>query len=263
MFFKTNDGVKISYTDTGEKNKNTVLCIPGIGASHQLWNKAVELFNHKYRVIVIDPRNQGLSERTYKGQRIARLGMDLEELLNYLNLDKVILIGNSMGAAVIWANISLFTSKKISAVVDLDQSPKMVTDETWRYGFKDLDWTNFPDYLKLDMGRATYKRIDNEMRDKAKAEYQKYPYNPEDDFDLLCDHAEQDWRSLLIDFKIPMLILAGENSPYFNSDFARVVAGMNDKFSYEVIRDCGHVIQAEQPEKMYEAVIEFLKNNNI
>lgn len=262
MFFKTNDSVKISYTDTGEEDKEAVICIPGIGASHELWNEAVKLLNNQYRVIVMDPRNQGLSERTYKGQRISRLGMDLEELLDHLKLDKVILIGNSMGAAVIWANLSLFTSRRVNAIIDLDQSPKMVKDETWRYGFKDLDWTNFPDYLKLDMGRATYKRIDNEMRTKAKAEYASHPYNSEDDFDLLCDHASQDWRSLLIDLKVPMLILAGENSPYFNSDFARVVAGMNDKFSYKIIKDCGHVIQAEQPEKMYDAIIEFLKNNN-
>lgn len=67
MFFKTNDSVKISYTDTGEEDKEAVICIPGIGASHELWNEAVKLLNNQYRVIVMDPRNQGLSERTYKG----------------------------------------------------------------------------------------------------------------------------------------------------------------------------------------------------
>lgn len=263
MFFKTNDNVKISYTDTQKQDKQAIICIPGIGASHELWNKAVELFSDEYRVIVMDPRNQGLSERTYKGQRISRHGMDLAELIAHLDLNKVILIGNSMGAAIIWAYISLFTSKNVAAVVDLDQSPKMVSDESWRYGFKDLDWTNYPDLLKLDMGRATYKRISEEMRNLAKAEYASHPYHPEDNFDLLRDHAEQDWRSLFVDFKIPMLVLAGENSPYFNCNFAQVVAQMNDRFSYKVISDCGHVIQAEQPEKMHEAVVEFLQKNKI
>lgn len=262
MFFKTNDGVKIRYTDTGEEDRQAIICIPGIGASHHLWDKAVKLFNDQYRVIVMDPRNQGLSERTYKGQRISRHGMDLNELIEHLNLDHVILIGNSMGAGIMWSYLSLFGSNKVALGVDLDQSPKMVTDETWRYGFKNLDWTNYPDLLRLDLGRATYKRIDSSMRDLAKEEYKEYPYNPEDNFDLLRDHAEQDWRSLFIDLKIPMLFLAGENSPYFNSDFAQVSAGMNDKFAYKVIPDCGHVIQAEQPELMHDAVIEFLQKIN-
>lgn len=260
MFFKTNDGVKINYTDTGEEERQAIVCLPGIGASHHLWDEAVKLFNQKYRVIVMDPRNQGLSERTYKGQRISRHGMDLNELIEHLNLDKVIIIGNSMGAAIMWSYLSLFGSSRVIAGVDLDQSPKMVSDETWRYGFKDLDWTNYPDMLRLDLGRATYKRVAPEMRDLAKAEYQEYPYNSEDNFDLLRDHAEQDWRSLFIDLKIPMLFLAGENSPYFNSDFARVVADMNKKFAYKIVEDCGHVIQAEQPEKMCEAVLKFLQD---
>lgn len=261
MFFRTNDSVKINYTDTGEEDRQVIVCLPGIGASHHLWDEAVRLLNKSnYRVIVMDPRNQGLSERTYKGQRISRHGMDLNELFDHLKLDKVIVIGNSMGAAIMWSYLSLFGSQRLVAGVDLDQSPKMVSDETWRYGFKDLDWNNYPDMLRLDLGRATYKRIDTEMRDLAKAEYKEYPYIPEDNFDLLRDHAEQDWRSLFIDLKIPLLFLSGENSPYFNSNFASVAADMNERFSYQVIPDCGHVIQAEQPQLMVDNVINFLKN---
>lgn len=263
MYFTSNDHVKLHFTDTREKWRIPIICVPGIGASSLLFNPLKTLLNQKYRVITMDPRNQGQSERTYAGQQIFRLGMDLAELISHLNLKNVILIGNSMGAGVIWSYLALFTSKNVQAIVDLDQPPKMIRDETWAYGFKELAWSNFPDYLRQDLGRATYKRVDRKLASLAKEDYRLHPFHLEDDYDLLINHAVQDWRSLLIDLKIPMLVLAGKNSPYFDYNFAEITAGLNVRFSYQVIDDCGHVVHAEQPEKCYQLISEFFEKEGI
>ncbi|MBP2057677.1 pimeloyl-ACP methyl ester carboxylesterase [Lactobacillus colini] len=263
MEFRTNDNVRIHFTDTAEVEKQAIIFIPGIGGSGRLFDRAVELFKDQYRVIVMDPRNQGGSERTFKGQTIARHGMDLAELISHLNLDRVILVGNSMGAGIMWSYLSLFTDNQVAAMVDLDQSPKMVKDDTWTYGFKDLTWDLYPEYLRLDMGRAYYHPIASELKKAAKDDYMKHPYIAEDNFDLLRNHAEHDWRELLSTLTIPVLILAGEKSPYFNPDFADKVADLSDNIFAQVIPDCGHIIQAEQPELMHEAIINFLTKQNI
>ena len=72
-----------------------------------MWQDLIALFKNDYRFIMLDPRNQGQSERTYRGQRISRHAVDLEELLVKLNLHDVVAIGNSMGAA----NICQFMAK--------------------------------------------------------------------------------------------------------------------------------------------------------
>lgn len=256
--FITNDGIRITYYDT-LKSGQPILAVPGIGSSATLWQEAVKLFTEDYRFIIIDPRNQGRSQRTFKGQRISRHAADLAELISRLDLKNIIAVGNSMGAANIWAYVSLFGFQRLQAIVDLDQPPKMIQDSTWHYGFKDLTWKNYPDYLKADLGNGIFAHINDEMFKKAKIEAQKYPYNAEENYLCRIDHAEQDWRDILISLKVPMLVLAGQNSPFFDYHFAYATRELNPKIDTGIIANCGHLIQAEQPLKMYKEIMKFLQ----
>lgn len=254
----TNDGIRIAYYDT-EESKQPILAVPGIGSTAILWEEVAKLFASDYRFIVIDPRNQGRSQRTFKGQRISRHAADLEELITKLNLKNIIAIGNSMGAANIWAYVSLFGYNRLQAIIDLDQPPKMIRDSSWEYGFKDLTWQNYPDYLKINFGNGNFTHINDEMFKKAKAESEKFRYFAEENYLCRIEHAMQDWRDVLIDLKIPMLVLAGQNSPFFDYHFAFAMEKLNQTISAKIIKNCGHLIQAEQPLSMYKEVMNFLK----
>ena len=254
----TNDGIRIAYYDT-EESKQPILAVPGIGSTAILWEEVAKLFASDYRFIVIDPRNQGRSQRTFKGQRISRHAADLEELITKLNLKNIIAIGNSMGAANIWAYVSLFGYNRLQAIIDLDQPPKMIRDSSWEYGFKDLTWQNYPDYLKINFGNGNFTHINDEMFKKAKAESEKFRYFAEENFLCRIEHAMQDWRDVLIDLKVPMLVLAGQNSPFFDYHFVFAMEKLNQMISAKIIKNCGHLIQAEQPLSMYKEVMNFLK----
>lgn len=263
MDFITSDKVKLHYSDTGDRDKPAIMGIPGIGGSSQMWLKAIDLFKTDFRFIVLDPRNQGKSERTYKGQRMSRHAADVEELLEKLHLHDVIGIGNSMGASNLWAYLDLYHKGRLAAMIDLDQSPKMIADKSWQYGFKNLTWNNYPAYLKLPFGKANYGHIEERMFQAAKKERRDYPYDPEENYKCLVDHAEQDWRDLLLEMPVPMLILAGKNSPYFDYHFTEAVKKINNDIQVKIIPNCGHLIQAEQPEMMHQAVITFLKQKGL
>lgn len=260
MKFKTNDDVILHYTDTGDEDKPALIGIPGIGGSCQMWQDLIALFKNDYRFIMLDPRNQGQSERTYRGQRISRHAVDLEELLVKLNLHDVVAIGNSMGAANIWAYLSIYGKGRLKAMVDLDQSPKMIADKSWKYGFKDLTWDNYPDMLKFDFGKAFYHHIDEKMFLAAKKEYQEFPYDPAENYNCLVEHAEQDWRDMILDTPVSMLVIAGEKSPFFNPEFTQAIKMLNQDVQTAIVPECGHLPQAEQPEKTHEIIAEFLKN---
>lgn len=262
MIFTTTDHVNLHYTDTGEVEKPVILGIPGIGGSLKMWQKAMDLFKADYRIVLLDPRNQGQSQRTFKGQRISRHASDVAELIAYLNLHDIIAIGNSMGVAHFWAYLDQYGKGELKCLVDLDQSPKMISDETWKYGFKDLTWDNYPYYLKLPFGKAFANHISEDMFEAAKEEYAQYPYDPAKNYDCLIDHAEKDWRDIIVEMPIPMLVLAGQNSPYFNPQFTKALKVLNEKVETEIIPNCGHLIQAEQPELMHDVVMKFLKKIN-
>lgn len=56
-----------------------------------------------------------------------------------------------------------------------------------------------------------------------------------------------------------MLVLAGQNSPFFDYHFAYATRELNPKIDTGIIANCGHLIQAEQPLKMYQEIMKFLQ----
>ncbi len=257
MKFTTNDGVQLAFDDQG--TGTPVVILTGIGGSRVIWENQVEhLLAQGYRVINVDARNQGASAHTFKGRRITRHAMDLAELLDHLNVQDVILLGNSMGAATIFAYVSLFGTAKVQAVIDVDQSPKMVADADWSFGFKNLTWEQFPTLLREPLGKATASRISDATFAKVQAVNAQYPYDAELNYPLLVDHAAQDWRDVLLQLKVPLLIVAGEKSPYFNPKFAEVCANLAPHGTAKVVAHAGHIVMAEQPAAFNQVLDDFL-----
>jgi len=116
--FTTNDGVRLHYLEAGS-GKPLVL-IHG-------WSQCAEEFKHqiaglsdRYRVIAIDQRGHGDSEKPGFGYRIQRLAKDLQDLLVSLNLQDVTVLGHSIGCSVIWCYWDLFGSDRLAKIVLVD-----------------------------------------------------------------------------------------------------------------------------------------------
>jgi hypothetical protein len=84
--FETNDGVKLAYWDAGEGKP--IIFVPGWGANGAEYINVMFLLAKKYRVLILDPRNQGLSENVDYGTRLARYGMDLKEFVDHLGVEQ-------------------------------------------------------------------------------------------------------------------------------------------------------------------------------
>ncbi|TGD17738.1 alpha/beta fold hydrolase [Levilactobacillus suantsaiihabitans] len=258
MNFKTNDGVNIVYDDQG--SGTPIVILTGIGGSRKIWAAQVPvLVAAGYRVINIDARNQGASDQTVQGRRITRHAMDVAELLAALKVDQAILLGNSLGAATFFAYLSLFGEAHVKAVIDVDQSPKMVAEAGWPYGFKQLTWDNFPQLLAEPMGKSTAGRIDDGVYAQIHAEKQTHPYDAALNYPLMIDHAAQDWRDVLLHLQAPFLIIAGGKSPFFNPEFAAIAAKLAHHGTAKIVPDAGHIVMAEQPAQFNQILLAFLK----
>ena len=71
-----------------------------------IWEKQMEHFSPKYRVIAIDPRSQGESDKTPEGNYPDRRARDYKELVDHLKLSPVVLVGWSMGVPEIMAYVN-------------------------------------------------------------------------------------------------------------------------------------------------------------
>jgi non-heme chloroperoxidase len=127
--FTTSDGVKLAYWEAG-KGKPLIF-IPGWSANGAEYLNVMYLLSKTYRVIVLDPRNQGLSEHVDRGGRIARFAADLKELNDHLGIKKADYCGWSMGASVLWSYIDLYGTKSINKVVFIDEAPSIYSHANW------------------------------------------------------------------------------------------------------------------------------------
>jgi non-heme chloroperoxidase len=114
----TNDGVRLSYQDSG--SGRPVVIVPGISQPASLFVHQVAGLRDRYRVIVYDQRGHGDSAKPSHGYRMARLAKDLDDLLETLGLDDVTLLGWSLGCAVAWNYYDMFGPKRLGRLILVD-----------------------------------------------------------------------------------------------------------------------------------------------
>lgn len=93
------DGVRIRYLDTGGTGP-VVLCLHGTSMSAHAWGHLAASLGDMARVIAVDMRGHGASDRPASGYTIAELAGDIARLVERLDLKGVTLVGSSVGNQV-------------------------------------------------------------------------------------------------------------------------------------------------------------------
>lgn len=79
-----------------------------------------------------DLRGHGGSDKPKAGYHVARLAMDLKNLIDHLKLKGTVkAIGTSLGAAILWSYSELFTTKAFSHMIFVDQAPLQNYLDDW------------------------------------------------------------------------------------------------------------------------------------
>lgn len=97
--FKTLEGVKLRYRDSGTVGP-AIFFTHGIGSSLETWQQLEQALSQQFRVITWDLPGHGLSDlgkQPYSSEDFAHLAWTL---LDSLEVDRVVLVGNSLGAAI-------------------------------------------------------------------------------------------------------------------------------------------------------------------
>ena len=89
------NGFEMYYETMGEGPP--LVLAHGVGGNHAIWWQQVKYFAQWYQVITFDHRGFALSKDVEGGPGRAAFVDDLEGLMDFLNLDKVTLIAQSMG----------------------------------------------------------------------------------------------------------------------------------------------------------------------
>lgn len=99
-YIKAKDGTHLYYKDWG--CGKTVLFVHGWCLHSDSWEYIMNaLCDAGYRCIAYDQRGCGRSDQPWSGYDLETLSSDLECVINSLKLSQIILVGHSMGCAVV------------------------------------------------------------------------------------------------------------------------------------------------------------------
>lgn len=261
---RTSDDVTLHYTDEGRGR--AVVLIHGFTAPASAWALTVDaLLGAGYRVITFDRRSHGESESPDHGQRMARHGRDLGELLGQLQLEDVVLVGASMGGNTIWAYLDQYGPTGAAAVVVVDQTPKMLNTPDWPYGFYDYDASNALSHFaqgvpQTGRGRATepltpamtrlMERLGGPPAFRDSTAAQTLP--------LLTDHALADWRDVIQRFRGQILMIAAREGQVWPCEHAEAALAGHPNGRVAIVEDSGHAVSFDQPDVFNDLLLDFL-----
>jgi microsomal epoxide hydrolase len=117
-FIKTRDGVQLHYLEAGRGP--ALLFIPGFTGAAEFWDPQIRAFSGRHRVIAIDPRSQGDSEKTFDGNHTDSRAQDIRDVITSLNLAPVVIVAWSRAVTETLSYIEQFGPEAIRGVVLVD-----------------------------------------------------------------------------------------------------------------------------------------------
>ncbi len=93
------DGVEIQLAQW-EGEEKAILCIHGITANCRCWDVIADALSPSHRVLAMDLRGRGLSGAPSTGYSMEHHSRDILAVLNDLGLERVVLMGHSLGAFI-------------------------------------------------------------------------------------------------------------------------------------------------------------------
>lgn len=93
-------GIEIAYQDVGPSTAPAIVLLHAWGFHHGAWDRQIRALSDTFRVVAVDLRGHGSSDKPATGFTPDRLADDVLELIEHLALQKATILGWSLGGAV-------------------------------------------------------------------------------------------------------------------------------------------------------------------
>ena len=78
-----------------------IICVHGLTANCRCWDTMAASLAPSYKVIALDLRGRGLSEKPPEGYCVEQHCRDIEAVIENLGIERPVLIGHSLGALIV------------------------------------------------------------------------------------------------------------------------------------------------------------------
>ncbi len=263
-FIKSN-GINLHYQERG--SGEPLLLIMGITADHSVWEPHVSVWEKSFRCILPDNRGVGLTDKPSGDYITAEMADDLSGLLDHLGLEKVRVVGVSMGGAIA-LQLALRHPDRVSSMVLM--CPWARCDAMAKGIFEhmvDCKARFTPEEFSLYIQLLIFSKStwDNEeKRAGLEADRQQAPPFPQPLHGLAGQAAaciDQNVYNDLGKIKTPTLVIGGDADIFTPPWMGKEIAEAMPNAEIYLYENLGHAFHFENPEDFNPRVEKWLLEN--
>jgi 3-oxoadipate enol-lactonase len=254
------NNIQIYYELHGAENKPVVLFLHGLGSSLRDWEPQKAYFMQSYRVLLVDVRGHGRSEKPRGPYTMSQFAHDVIGLLDQLKIDKVHLVGLSMGGMIAFQMAVDFPQRLVSMTI-VNSGPAVVA-KTLKEKFG--VWMRFVIVRLMGMrkmGETLAPRlfVDADQEALRQTFISRWAENdPGAYLDAL--QAIVGWTVLdrIHTITVPTLIISSDQDYTPVSAKEAYISKMSGA-SLKIIENAHHAVSIERPEPFNDVVAAFLR----
>ena len=270
------DSLQLAYIDEGVGQK-TILFIHGLGSNHKAWYKNVDLLKNSFRCIAVDLPGYGKSSKGDFPYDMSFFASTIHEFIVQMKLEKVILVGHSMGGQIA-INTVLQHSEPVEKLVliapagletfstqEKEWFKALVTPELIMATAEERIVKNFEMNFYAMPDDARFM-IDDRLRMRQTSAYQHYcQMIPKCVMGMLNEPVFDQLPKIIL----PTLVFFGENDqlipnkllhPALSTEEVAMI-GQNrfPNSQVSILSEAGHFVQWEKAEQLNREILNFLK----
>jgi 3-oxoadipate enol-lactonase len=255
------DGTRINYADEG--SGSPVLFLHAFPLHSGMWQPQIDAFSDRYRLVAPDLMGFGASDAPddVSAYSMARYADQVAGLLDALELDRVVVVGLSLGGYVAFALLDRHRSR-LGALVLADTRPGSDSDEV-------LERRNNQQATVREKGTAPVidAQVDTLLSDHTKehrpevvVEARRLMDNPPAGFigALEAMKNRPDSTALLGTIDVPTLVLVGDRDKPSPPDVVRSMHEQIRGSRFAVLPNAGHLTNLEVPDAFNDSLGSFL-----
>jgi non-heme chloroperoxidase len=257
-------GVTLRYWEAGAGR--ALVMLPGLGHAASLYKYQLEGLCDEFRVIALDPRGHGESDKPEGGYNYHTLAKDLDGFLHALDLNDVTILGHSGGCKIILTYLELYGDSQLRAIVFSDDSPCHLRDGIFSadQALAAIDAFQGPDAIAFSKGFSDQFLTDDAEESAKEAFYREGLKLPRPYLAKLFRWAAfGDWWDAYALVKVPTLVIGGRVSKVP----VKIAQGIHEAVPgssfvvFEADEGGGHAMFWEGPQKYNDSLRTFLRSS--
>ncbi len=231
----------------------------------RVWRQQVKFFSQSYQVLTVDLPGHGKSE--WQKVSLAQMASDLKDILKFLRLERLTVIGSSLGGLLALKLYEL-SAQNIKKIIFVGSMPRFAKSEDYPFGL-DIDQirklnrqlkTSYPSIINIFFRSLFTKEERESRRFKWLEKFRRSDEAPikEALVEYLDILEEEDLTEVLKNIRLPLQFINGREDYICNRQTVAFLKTLVPQARFDHFDHCGHFPFLSKPYEFNEVLNHFL-----